>query len=63
MTAVHVHPTVRWSTVAVDEGPVNASPDHVRVVVEGAAGHAAYPHEARNPSSRSARSWCRCSRW
>jgi amidohydrolase len=28
---------------------VNASLDHVRVVVEGAAGHAAYPHEARDP--------------
>jgi amidohydrolase len=49
MTAVHVHPTVCWSTVAVDESLVNASLDHVRVVVEGAAGHAAYPHEARDP--------------
>jgi amidohydrolase len=49
VTAVHVHPTVRWGTVAVDEGPVNASLDHLRVVVEGAGGHAAYPHEANDP--------------
>jgi amidohydrolase len=49
MTAVHVHPTVGWRTVAVDEGPVNASLDHVHVVVEGAGGHAAYPHQARDP--------------
>jgi amidohydrolase len=49
VAAVHVHPTVRWRTVAVDEGPVNASLDHLRVVVDGAAGHAAYPHEARDP--------------
>jgi amidohydrolase len=49
VTAVHVHPTVPWRTVAADEGPVNASLDHLRVVVEGAGGHAAYPHEARDP--------------
>jgi amidohydrolase len=52
MTAVHLHPKVRWRIVTVDEGPVNASLDHLRVlveVVEGAGGHAAYPHEARDP--------------
>jgi amidohydrolase len=49
MTAVHVHPAVRWRAVAVDEGPVNASLDHLRIVVEGVAGHAAYPHQARDP--------------
>jgi amidohydrolase len=49
MTAVHLHPKVRWRMVTVDEGPVNASLDHLRVLVEGAGGHAAYPHEARDP--------------
>jgi amidohydrolase len=49
VAAVHVHPTVPWRTVAVDEGPVNASLDYLRVVVEGAGGHAAYPHAARDP--------------
>lgn len=49
VTAVHVHPAVRWRAVAADEGPVNASLDHLRIVVEGVAGHAAYPHQARDP--------------
>jgi amidohydrolase len=49
VAAVHVHPTVPWGAVAVDEGPVNAALDHLRVVVDGAGGHAAYPHEARDP--------------
>jgi amidohydrolase len=49
VVAVHVHPTVPWRTVAVDEGPVNASLDHLRIVVEGTGGHAAYPHQARDP--------------
>lgn len=47
--AVHVHPDVEWPRVAVDDGPVNASADDLRIVVEGSGGHAAYPHRTRDP--------------
>jgi amidohydrolase len=46
--AVHVHPDVVWGRIAVDDGPVNASADNVRIVVEGTSGHAAYPHRTRD---------------
>jgi amidohydrolase len=49
VVAVHVHPLVAWGSATADAGPVNASSDNFRVVVEGAGGHAAYPHEARDP--------------
>jgi len=49
VAAAHVHPDVPWGEVAVDEGPVNASSDSFVVVVEGESGHAAYPHDTRDP--------------
>jgi amidohydrolase len=49
VVAVHVHPLVDWGSATADAGPVNASSDNFRLVVEGAGGHAAYPHEARDP--------------
>lgn len=49
VAAAHVHPDVAWGDVAVDEGPVNASSDSFVVVVEGESGHAAYPHDTRDP--------------
>jgi amidohydrolase len=49
VAAAHVHPDVAWGDVAVDEGPVNASSDSFVVIVEGESGHAAYPHDARDP--------------
>jgi amidohydrolase len=49
VVAAHVHPLVSWGTATADGGPVNAASDNLRIVVEGAGGHAAYPHEARDP--------------
>jgi len=47
--AAHVHPDVPWGSVSVESGPVNASSDNLRVVVEGSGGHGAYPHRAHDP--------------
>ncbi len=47
--AVHVHPEVPWGSVSVEEGPVNAACDYLRIVVEGSGGHGAYPHLAHDP--------------
>jgi amidohydrolase len=49
VAAAHVHPDVAWGEVAVDEGPVNASSDSFIIVIEGQSGHAAYPHDTRDP--------------
>jgi amidohydrolase len=49
VAAVHVHPDVAPGAVTADDGPVNASSDNFRVVVDGHAGHAAYPHVTRDP--------------
>jgi amidohydrolase len=49
VVAAHVHPDVPWGSVSVEPGPVNASCDYLRITVEGAGGHAAYPHRARDP--------------
>jgi amidohydrolase len=35
--------------VSVEAGPVNASSDNLRITVEGAGGHGAYPHRAHDP--------------
>jgi amidohydrolase len=48
VVAAHVHPGIPWGAVAADEGPVNASSDFFDIVVRGSAGHAAYPHRARD---------------
>src|SRR5215208_291372 len=49
VVATHVHPDVPWGSVSVEPGPVNASCDYLRITVEGAGGHGAYPHRARDP--------------
>ncbi|MEP6812684.1 MAG: amidohydrolase [Actinomycetota bacterium] len=49
IVAVHLHPDLPWGSATADGGPVNASADNFRIVVTGAAGHAAYPHRARDP--------------
>ena len=49
VVAAHVHPDVPWGSVSVEAGPVNASSDNLRVVVEGSGGHGAYPHRAHDP--------------
>lgn len=49
IVAAHVHPDLTWGGAAADTGAVNASADNFRIVVKGAAGHAAYPHRARDP--------------
>jgi amidohydrolase len=49
VVAAHVHPEVPWGAVSVEPGPVNASCDYLRIVVEGDGGHGAYPHRAHDP--------------
>jgi len=49
VVAAHVHPEVPWGSVSVEGGPVNASSDNLRIVVEGSGGHGAYPHRAHDP--------------
>ena len=49
VVAAHVHPDLPWGSVSVEAGPVNASSDNLRMVVEGSGGHGAYPHRAHDP--------------
>lgn len=49
VVAAHVHPDVPWGSVSVEAGPVNASSDNLRIVVEGSGGHGAYPHRTHDP--------------
>lgn len=49
IAAAHVHPGVPAGAVTADDGPVNASSDNFCIEVGGRAGHAAYPHTARDP--------------
>jgi metal-dependent amidase/aminoacylase/carboxypeptidase family protein len=49
IVAAHVHPELRWGTVALDTGAVNASCDVVEIVVEGEPTHGAYPHHGADP--------------
>ena len=49
IVAAHVHPELRWGTVALDDGAVNASCDAVEIVVEGEPTHGAYPHHGADP--------------
>ena len=49
IVAAHVHPDVPWGSVSIEAGPVNASCDYLRIVVEGSGGHGAYPHRAHDP--------------
>jgi amidohydrolase len=47
--AAHVHPELRWGTVALDPGPVNASFDAIEIEIEGEPSHGAYPHRGSDP--------------
>ncbi len=47
--AAHVHPELRWGSVALDGGAVNASFDAVEITIEGEPSHGAYPHSGRDP--------------
>jgi amidohydrolase len=47
--AAHVHPELPWGGVGIEPGAVNAAADAVHIVIEGAGGHAAYPHQAADP--------------
>ncbi len=49
VVAAHVHPEVPWGSVSVEAGPVNASSDNLRIIVEGSGGHGAYPHRSHDP--------------
>jgi amidohydrolase len=49
IVAAHIHPELRWGTVALDAGAVNASCDAVQITVEGEPTHGAYPHRGRDP--------------
>lgn len=49
IVAMHVHPDVPWGAVAAADGPINGSSDNVAILVHGEPGHAAYPHQARDP--------------
>jgi amidohydrolase len=49
IVAAHVHPELRWGTVSLDAGTVNASCDAFAITVEGAPSHGAYPHHGRDP--------------
>jgi amidohydrolase len=49
IVAMHVHPDVRWGSIAAGDGAINGSSDNVSILVRGQPGHAAYPHQARDP--------------
>jgi amidohydrolase len=49
VVAAHVHPDLPWGSVSVEAGPVNASSDNLRILIEGSGGHGAYPHRAHDP--------------
>ena len=48
VVGAHVHPDVPWGSLAVDDGPVNASSDVLAITIEGSETHAAYPHMGRD---------------
>jgi amidohydrolase len=47
--AAHVHPELRWGTVGLNAGAVNASFDAIEITIEGQPSHGAYPHLGRDP--------------
>lgn len=49
VVGAHIQPGLRWGTVAIDAGTVNASCDIFAVEVRGAPSHGAYPHLGRDP--------------
>ncbi len=49
IVAAHVHPELRWGSVAIDPGAINASCAAVEITGEGEPSHGAYPHLGRDP--------------
>jgi amidohydrolase len=49
VVAAHVHPELRWGSVALNGGTVNASYDAIDISIEGEPTHGAYPHRGRDP--------------
>jgi len=49
VVGAHIHPELAWGSVALDDGPVNASCDAFEIVIDGRASHGAYPHHGRDP--------------
>ncbi len=49
IVAAHVHPDLPWGAISVGQGPINAACDNLRIELEGAAAHGAYPHLGRDP--------------
>ncbi len=52
--ALHVDPTRRTGEVAMRSGPMTASCDSVQLTITGRGGHAARPHESRDPIAAAA---------
>ena len=49
VVAAHIQPALAHGSVSAPPGPVNASSDEFFIRVQGAGGHAAYPHTLRDP--------------
>jgi amidohydrolase len=49
IVAAHIHPELRWGSVALDPGTVNASSDNFEITVDGEPSHGSYPHHGRDP--------------
>lgn len=45
----HVHPRIPSGGIAIGAGAVNAAADEFNIEIDGAGGHAAYPHHTRDP--------------
>jgi amidohydrolase len=52
--ALHVDPTRRTGEIGVRSGPMTASCDSLQMTVRGQGGHAARPHESRDPIAAAA---------
>lgn len=52
--ALHVDPTRRTGDIALRSGPMTASCDAVHLIITGRGGHAARPHESRDPIAAAA---------
>ena len=52
--ATHVDPSRRVGTVGLRRGTFTAACDNLRVIIHGQGGHAARPHEARDPITAAA---------
>lgn len=52
--ALHVDPTRRTGEIGLRSGPMTANCDLIRMVVRGRGGHAARPHESKDPIAAAA---------